>query len=107
MLCEWKGNEIVELNIQYDHIYLIASLLPKVSVSQMMGVLKGKTAIKLFKSHPELRIRTYWGNHFWAMGYCSSTIGLDEDTVRKYVKYQEEEERLAEEQQREFKFHKT
>ena len=103
-LSEWKGYEVVELNIQRDHIHMIISLPPKVSVSQMMGVLKGKTAIKLFKSYPELRSRPYWGNHFWARGYCSSTIGLDEEMIRKYVKYQEDEEHRAEAQQREFVF---
>ncbi len=104
MIGEWKGYDIEELNIQVDHVHLIVSLPPKISVSQMMGVIKDKTAIKVFKSNPELRSRTYWGNHFWARGYCSSTIGLDETTVRKYVKYQEEQEHRIEAQQREFKF---
>jgi putative transposase len=101
-LCEWKGAEVLELRIQPDHVHLVVSIPPKVSVSTLMGVLKGKTAIKIFKSYPQLKKKPYWGNHFWARGYCSSTIGLDEEMVRKYVKYQEDEEKKAERQQEEF-----
>jgi len=55
-----------------------------------MEMLKGKTAIKLFKSFPVLKKKPYWGNHFWSRGYCVSSMGLDENKIRKYVKYQEE-----------------
>ena len=101
-LCEWKRVEVLDLKIQPDHIHLVVSIPPKVSVSTLMGVLKGKTAIKIFKSYPQLKKKPYWGNHFWARGYCSSTIGLDEEMVRKYVKYQEDEEKKSERQQQEF-----
>ena len=67
-----------------------------------MGMLKGKTAIKLFKSFPTLKKKPYWGNHFWSRGYCVSSIGLDEAKIRKYVKYQEERERQEEGEQKEF-----
>jgi len=53
-----------------------------------MGMLKGKTAIKLFKNYPDLKSKPYWGNHFWSWGNCVSIIGLDENKIRKYVKYQ-------------------
>ena len=89
MLCEWLGSEILELNIQEDHIHLVVSVPPKVSISRLMGVLKGKLAIKIFKSYPKLKEKPYWGNHFWARGYFVSTVGLDEDMIRKYVKHQE------------------
>jgi len=56
----------------------------------MMGVLKGKLAIKLFKSYPLLKEKPYWGNHFWARGYFVSTVGIDEEVIKRYVKYQEE-----------------
>ncbi len=102
MLCEWKHSEIIELNILPDHIHIIVSIPPKVSVSVLMGILKGKTAIKIFKSYPALKKKPYWGNHFWARGYCSSTIGFDEEQIRKYVKYQEEEEKREESQQMSF-----
>lgn len=102
MLLEWAGCEKKELNIQVDHVHLIVSVPPKVSVSRMMGILKGKTAIKIFKSYPELKKKPYWGNHFWSRGYCVDTIGLDEEKIRKYVKYQEDQERK--EEQQEFNF---
>lgn len=102
MLCEWKGCEVEELNIQEDHVHLMVSIPPKVSVSVLMGTLKGKLAIKLFKSYPVLKKKPYWGNHFWARGYFVSTIGLNEDVIRRYVKYQENEERKEESQGRDF-----
>jgi len=98
MLLEWVGCEKKELNIQIDHIHLIVSVPPKVSISRLMGILKGKTAIKIFKNYPQLKKKPYWGNHFWSRGYCVDTIGLDEEKIRKYVKYQEERERKEEEQ---------
>jgi len=60
-----------------------------------MGMLKEKTAIKIFRSLPLLKKKLYWGNHFWIRGYCVNTIGLDE-TKRKYVQYQEDRERQEE-----------
>jgi putative transposase len=63
------------------------------SVSEFMGVLKGKTAIMMFKMFTGLRKKPYWGNHFWSRGYFASTVGLDEDKIRRYVKYQEGEDR--------------
>jgi putative transposase len=104
MLCEWKGCEVEELNIQEDHVHLLVSIPPKVSVSQLMGTLKGKIAIKLFKSYPKLKQKPYWGNHFWARGYFVNTVGLDEEMIRKYVKYQEKEEKKIEDQQQRFDF---
>lgn len=67
-----------------------------------MGVVKGKMAIKIFKSYPKLKKKPYWGNHFCSRGYCVDTIGLDEEKIRKYVKYQEDQERKEEEQGFEF-----
>ena len=54
-----------------------------------MGILKGKLAIKLFKSYPELKKKPYWGNHFWARGYWVSTVGHNEAAVRLYIQEQE------------------
>tara|TARA_B100000408_G_C10239005_1_gene198513 strand:- start:199 stop:639 length:441 start_codon:yes stop_codon:yes gene_type:complete len=104
MLCEWKGCQVQEMNVQADHVHLLVSVPPKVSISKLMGTLKGKIAIKLFKSYPKLKKKPYWGNHFWACGYFVSTVGLDEETIKKYVKYQEKEERRVEDQQRQFDF---
>ena len=96
MLCEWKSCEVLELNVQIDHIHLLVSIPPRVSVSDLMDTLKRKLAIKLFKSYPELKKKPYWGNHFWARGYFVSTVGLNEDLIRRYVKYQEEKEKREE-----------
>ena len=103
-LCEWKSCEVQVLNIQEDHVHLLVSVPPKVSISKLMGILKGKIAIKLFKSYPKLKQKPYWGNHFWARGYFVSTVGLDEEMIRKYVKHQEKEERIVEENQQQFDF---
>ena len=102
LLCEWKKVDIMELNVQEDHVHLVVSVPPKVSISELMGILKGKTAIKLFKSYPVLKRKPYWGNHFWSRGYCVSTVGLDEDKIRRYVKYQEQREKQEEKEQMEF-----
>ena len=104
MLCEWKECVLGELNVQDDHIPLLVSVPPKLSISKLMGTLKGRIAIKLFKSYPKLRQKPYWGNHFWARGYFVSTVGIDEDTIRKYVKYQEKEEKKVEDNQQKFDF---
>ena len=104
VLSERLACEVIELNVQSDHIHLVISVPPKVSISKLMGVLKGKLAIKLFKSYPSLRKKKYWGNHFWARGYFVSTIGIDEDKIIRYVKYQEKEEKRIENQQQSFDF---
>ncbi|MBJ7882558.1 IS200/IS605 family transposase [Gelidibacter salicanalis] len=85
MLCEWKRCEVEELHVQEDHIHLLVSVPPKVSISKLMATLKGKTAIKLFKSYPKLKKKPYWRNHFWARGYFVSTVGLDEKMIKKHV----------------------
>jgi len=91
-LCEWGKIDILEGNVQIDHIHLILSILPKYSVSGAVGFLKGKSAIKVFDIHHELKKR-YWGRHFWAKGYCVSNIGLDEDQIWRYVRHQQHKDR--------------
>ena len=86
---ERLGVEIVELNVQEDHVHLLAMVSPKVSISEFMGTVKGRTAIRVFNKIRYLKHRPYWGNHFWARGYCVDTVGLDAEKIRKYVKYQE------------------
>lgn len=87
--------EILELNIQKDHIHLVMSIPPKYSISSMMGFLKGKISIKLFQRHEKIG-KKYWGRHLWSRGYCVSTVGLDEEKIRKYVKWQEKNDRTNE-----------
>lgn len=74
LLCEWKKCEVQEMSVQNDHIHLVVSISPMVSISEMMGILKGKLTIKLFKSYPKIKQKPYWGNHFWARGYFVSTL---------------------------------
>ena len=86
------GCQVVELNVQSDHVHLLVKVPPKVSISQLMGVVKGKSALRIFTRFPYLKQKPYWGNHFWAKGYCVDTVGVNADMIRKYVKYQEKQE---------------
>jgi len=83
VFCGRLGSEVIELNVQPDHVHLLVMNPPKVSLSTLMGTLKGRTAIRVFKKFPYLKERPYWGNHFWAQGYCVDTVGLDSDMIRK------------------------
>ena len=94
-LCEWKNVEILEGNVQVDHIHLVLSFPSKYSISEMVGFLKGKSAIKIFDTHLDLKKR-YWGRHFWAKGYCVSTVGLDEKRIREYVRWQLKQDKAVE-----------
>ena len=86
-LCEWRKLEILAGNVQLDHIHLVLSIPPKYSVLEVVGFLKGKSAIKMFDLYPQLKKR-YWGRHFWAKGYCVSSVGLNEEQIKKYVRWQ-------------------
>jgi putative transposase len=86
-LCRQRGIGLVEGHAMADHIHLCLSIPPKHSVSHTIGFLKGKSAVRI---HRELlRERRAVGLHFWAVGYCVSTVGLDEEQVRKYIREQE------------------
>jgi putative transposase len=87
--CERLKCQVVELNVQSDHVHLLVRVPPKIAISHLMGALKGKVALQVFQKYPELRERRYWGNHFWAAGYCVDTVGIDSEMIQKYVKYQE------------------
>ena len=93
---EQKHSHIVELNVQIDHVHLLIMVPPKVSISDYVGTVKGRTAIRILNRFKQLKKKPYWGNHFWARGYCVDTVGLDSEMIRKYVKYQEAQERRAE-----------
>ena len=98
-LCSQKELvEVKELNIQPDHIHIILSIPPKHAVSHIMGFLKGKLALKLFSKYEKLNKR-YWGRHFWSRGYCVGTVGLNEDQIRKYVKWQQKKDNDSENKQ--------
>ena len=91
--------EVLELNVQPDHIHLVISLPPKYAVSEVMGYLKGKLSLRLFQKYESVGKR-YWGRHLWSRGYCVSTVGLNEDLIRRYVKHQEKMDKEQEEQQK-------
>jgi len=90
-LCEWLDVEIIEGAIASDHVHMYLSVPPKYAPAQIMKILKGKSAEQLRKGFPELG-KKYWGMHLWARGYFVSTVGIDRDTVRNYVKKQQEDQ---------------
>jgi putative transposase len=90
------GCEVVELNVQVDHVHALVRIPPKMSISEYMGRVKGKCALRIFSVCRDLRRKPYWGNHFWAQGYCVDTVGLDHEMIRKYVKWQEKAEQKQE-----------
>ena len=87
-LCMWKGVEIIEGHLMPDHVHMLVSIPPKLSVPGFMGYLKGKSSLLMFDRHANLRYK--FGNRkFWAEGYYVSTVGLNESTIRKYIREQE------------------
>ena len=102
-LCKQRGIELIEGHARADHIHMCLSIPPKYSVSNTVGFLKGKSAVRI---HRELQgQRRMTGLHFWATGYCVSTVGLDEETIRQYIREQEElQRRKGEGDQQQFDF---
>lgn len=94
-ICEWKGAEIIEGHVSRDHVHLVLSIPPKYAVSEVIGTIKGRVAIGLFKQVPEIR-KKYWGRRLWSRGYFVSTIGVNEKIIRQYIQKQEMKERQAE-----------
>jgi putative transposase len=94
-LCQQQGVEIVEGHAMADHIHLCLSIPPKFSVANTVGFLKGKSAIRIHRQFLGQK-RNFTGLHFWARGYCVSTIGLDEAKIRAYIRDQEAEEKRQE-----------
>jgi len=90
---ERLGCEVVELNVQEDHVHLLVMVPPKIAISQLVGTIKGKSAIQIFKQFPYLKKKPYWENHFWAKGYYVDTVGVDAEMIRNYVKFQEKIEK--------------
>ena len=91
-LCGYKGVEIIEGHLMPDHIHMLVSIPPKISVSSFMGYLKGKSTLMLYDRHPELQSK--WDKAFWARGYYVETIGnITDEAVQKYIKEQAEESR--------------
>ncbi|MFC1665125.1 IS200/IS605 family transposase [Pseudomonadota bacterium] len=94
-LCRQYGIELVEGHAMGDHIHMLLMIPPKFSVSHTIGFLKGKSAIRIFRDYLSIK-RNFTGGHIWARGYCVSTVGLDEQMIRIYIKNQEQEEKRQE-----------
>ena len=95
LLRQKDGIEIMEMNVQAEHVHLVMWMPPKYAVSEVMGYLKGKLAIRLFQRYERIGKR-FWGRHLWSRGYCVSTIGINEEQIRQYVRWQENKEKEIE-----------
>ena len=91
-LASQKESEVIEGHLLPDHVHMLISIPPKYAVSQVVGFLKGKSAIQIARVYLGRR-KNFTGQHFWARGYYVSTVGVDEETVRAYIQGQEEEDR--------------
>jgi putative transposase len=89
-LARQKESKVLEGHLQADHVHMLISIPPKYSVAQVVGYMKGKSAIHIARTYLGQR-KNYSGMHFWARGYFVSTVGADEETVRVYIKEQEKE----------------
>src|ERR1700731_447878 len=91
-LAEQKDSQIEEGHLMSDHVHMMISIPPKYAVSQVVGFIKGKSAIHLARVYGEKK-RNFVGQHFWARGYFVSTVGRDETVIRDYIRNQEEEDK--------------
>lgn len=90
-LCEQKGVEILEANAMPDHIHMLVSIPPHLSIAQFMGYIKGKSTLMIFDRHANLKYK-YGSRHFWCRGYYVDTVGRNEKVIREYIKNQTEED---------------
>lgn len=90
-LAEQKGSLVLEGHLQPDHVHMLISIPPKYAVAQVVGFIKGKSAIHLARVYGE-RKQNYTGQHFWARGYFVSTVGRDEKVIQEYIRNQEAED---------------
>ena len=92
-LCQQKSIEIIEAQACPDHIHMLISILPKYSVSQIMGYLKGKSSLMIFDRHANLKYQ-YGNRHFWARGYFVDTVGRNKKAIKVYIQNQLEEDKM-------------
>ena len=92
-LCEQKGVEIIEAELCPDHIHMLVSIPPNISVSQFVGYLKGKNSLMIFDRHANLKYR-YGNRHFWCRGYYVDTVGKNEKKIAEYIREQLNEDML-------------
>ena len=93
-LCKWKGIEIIEGKAMPDHIHILVKIPPKMSISNFMGYLKGKSAMMIFARHGNLKYK-FGNNNFWSTGYYVSTVGLNEATIAKYIREQDTYDKIS------------
>ena len=93
-LCEQKGVEIIEAEACPDHIHMLVSIPPHISISQFMGYLKGKSSLMIFDRHANLKYK-YGSRHFWCRGYYVDTVGKNKKVIAEYIKNQLEEDFAA------------
>ena len=86
-LCEWKGVEILEAEACPDHIHMLVSIPPKISVSSFMGYLKGKSSLMIFEKYANLKYK-YGNRHFWCRGYYVDTVGRNKKAIEQYIRNQ-------------------
>ena len=86
------------MNVQSDHVHLVMWVPPKYSISDELGYLKGKLALRIFQRYEKIGKRL-WGRHLWSRGYCVSTVGINEEQIRQYVRWQEKKDKEIEQQQ--------
>ena len=94
-LCERKGVEIIEANACPDHIHMLVSIPPKLSVSQFMGYLKGKSSLMIFDRHANLKYK-YGNRQFWCTGYYVDTVGRNKKVIEAYIRSQLQDDIIAE-----------
>ena len=90
-LCEQKGVEIIEAEACPDHIHMLVSIPPKISVSAFMGYLKGKSSLMIFDRHANLKYK-YGNRHFWCKGYYVDTVGKNKKAIAEYIRKQLQED---------------
>lgn len=93
-LCEYKGVEIHEANACPDHIHMLVSIPPKISVAYFVGYLKGKSSLMIFDRHANLKYK-YGNRHFWCRGYYVDTVGRNKEAIEKYIREQLQEDVVA------------
>jgi putative transposase len=93
-LCEYKGVAIIEANACKDHIHMLVSIPPKLSVSQFMGYLKGKSSLQIFDRHANLKYK-YGNRQFWCRGYYVDTVGRNKESIEKYIRNQLNEDIIS------------
>jgi putative transposase len=91
-LAQQKESKIEEGHMMPDHVHMMISVPPKYAVSQVIGFIKGKSAIHVARVYGESR-RNFVGQHFWARGFFVSTVGRDEEVIREYIRHQEHEDK--------------